>query len=60
MSVMGVVNSLMLDFRYHIVPRFVYATGETFKGDEVEDVEVSERLAQVTDELCRVTSALRG
>ena len=59
MSVMGVVNSLMLDFRCHIVPRFVYATGEAFKGDE-EDVEVSERLAQVTDELCRVTSALRG
>ncbi|MCP4849428.1 MAG: NAD(P)H-dependent oxidoreductase, partial [Verrucomicrobiaceae bacterium] len=30
MSVMGVANSLMLDFRAHIIPRFVYATGESF------------------------------
>src|ERR1041385_5978030 len=30
MSIMGLANSLMLDFRTVIVPRFVYATGDAF------------------------------
>ena len=29
MSVMAYANSLMLDFRCVIIPRFVYATGDT-------------------------------
>ncbi len=60
MSVMGVANSLMLDFRCHVVPRFVYATGDAFQGDEVVGEDVRERLAQVADELRRVTGSLRG
>lgn len=33
MSVMAVANSLMLDFRTVIVPRFVYAGGDDFNED---------------------------
>ena len=36
MSVMGLANSLMLDFRCLIVPRFVYATGADFGDDRTE------------------------
>ena len=34
MSVMAYANSLMLDFRCVIIPRFVFATSEAFDGDE--------------------------
>ena len=34
MSVMAYANSLMLDFRCVIIPRFVYATGNAFDDDE--------------------------
>jgi FMN reductase len=34
MSVMSFANSLMLDFRCLIIPRFVYATGDSFNGDK--------------------------
>jgi hypothetical protein len=59
MAVMAVANSLMLDFRCHIVPRFVYATGDAFQGDDIEDEDVRDRLKKVADELRRVTEALR-
>ena len=60
MSVMAYANSLMLDFRSVIVPRFVYATGSSFKNDELSDPKIVERIEQVADELVRFTSALRG
>src|SRR5947199_1779933 len=60
MSVMAFANSLMLDFRCVIVPRFVYATGHAFKDDELVDAKVIERIEQVADELVRFTKALRG
>ena len=60
MSVMAYANSLMLDFRCVIVPRFVYATGHAFKDDELVDAKVIERIEQVADELVRFTKALRG
>src|SRR3954471_15363365 len=59
MSVMAYANSLMLDFRCVIIPRFVYATGQAFKDDELVDAKVGERVRQVADELVRFTSALR-
>src|SRR5436305_9964701 len=59
MSVMAYANSLMLDFRCVIIPRFVYATGQAFKHDELVDAKVGERVRQVADELVRFTSALR-
>lgn len=43
MSALGFANSLMLDYRMFIVPRFVYATGEDWDGDEVNGA-IRERL----------------
>jgi len=60
MSVMAYANSLMLDFRTVIIPRFVYATGDAFDGDKLVDKKVEERVEQVADELVRFTTALRG
>ena len=59
MSVMAYANSLMLDFRTVIIPRFVYATGDAFEGDKLVDKKVETRVEQVADELIRFTSALR-
>jgi FMN reductase len=60
MSVMAYANSLMLDFRCVIIPRFVYATGDAFDGENMTDKKISERIEQVADELVRFTKALRG
>jgi len=60
MSVMAYANSLMLDFRTVIIPRFVYATGDSFEGDKLVEKKVVSRIEQVADELIRVTAALRG
>src|SRR3954465_2749998 len=47
MSVMAYANSLMLDFRCTIIPRFVYATGDAFEDNSVTDRKVVERIEQV-------------
>src|SRR3954470_20359250 len=60
MSVMGFASSLMLDFRSVIIPRFVYATGRAFEGDELKDMEVAQRINELADEMVRFTEALRG
>jgi len=60
MAVMAYANSLMLDFRTVIIPRFVYATGDAFKGDQIVDKEMVTRIEQAADELVRFTQALRG
>jgi FMN reductase len=60
MSVMAYANSLMLDFRTVVIPRFVYATGNAFDGDKLTDEKVDGRIRQVADELVRFTSALRA
>src|SRR5438874_4787164 len=60
MSIMAFANSLMLDFRSVIIPRFVYATGRAFEGDDLKDKEVGERIEELADDLIRFTKALRG
>ncbi len=60
MSVMAYANSLMLDFRCVIIPRFVFATGDAFDGDNVTDKKLIERTEIVADELVRFTKALRS
>jgi NAD(P)H-dependent FMN reductase len=60
MSVMAYANSLMLDFRCVIIPRFVYATGDAFDEDKLSDRKVARRIQRVTKELIRFTEALRG
>ena len=59
MSVMAYANSLMLDFRTVIIPRFVYATGDSFDGDKLVDQKIEKRVQQVADDLIRFTTALR-
>lgn len=59
MSVMAYANSLMLDFRCVIVPRFVFATGAMFSDDGIADDTIRQRIEQVADELVRFTKALR-
>ena len=54
MSVMSLANSLMLDFRCLIVPRFVYATGDHFN----EDGSLNESIVRRTDELCDTALSL--
>jgi FMN reductase len=60
MSVMAYANSLMLDFRCVIIPRFVFATGDAFDDDTLTDAGISQRIEQVAAELIRFTQALRG
>jgi FMN reductase len=56
MSVMSLANSLMLDFRCLINPRFVYTDGSAFETDRISDPEVKKRV----EELALSTSRLIG
>ena len=56
MSMMGLANSLMLDFRCLIIPRFVYADGDSFKGESLDDAKISTRI----DELAAACIKLDG
>jgi FMN reductase len=60
MSVMAFANSLMLDFRSVIIPRFVYATSDAFAGDELKDKRVGQRIEELATEVVRFGRALRG
>lgn len=60
MSVMAYANSLMLDFRCVIIPRFAYATGDLFDKENLSDRKIVSRIEQVAAELVRFTEALRG
>ena len=43
MSILGLANGLMLDFRCLIVPRFVYATGDDFANDRQPDMTIEQK-----------------
>lgn len=61
MSIMSLCNSLMLDFRAHIVPRFLYACKEDFTGDgAIATAAIAERLDRLVDEFTLVTRAIRS
>lgn len=51
MSVMSFANSLMLDFRAWVVPRYVYAVGSDFDGARVASGEIRARLDQLVRDL---------
>lgn len=59
MSVMGLANSLMLDFRSVIVPRFVFAGDDTFEDDDIADPAVVERLDDLAATLILFGEALQ-
>ena len=63
MSVMNIANSLMIDFRCLVVPRFVYATGDAFGNDRTEEMFVQdegilERLQELTDMTVKLADAV--
>ena len=58
MSVMGVANSLMLDFRCLVIPRFVYADGTSFDEASITDADVEKRLSGLLDDAKKLTRAL--
>ena len=58
MSVMSLANSLMIDFRCYIIPKFVYAIKHDFDGEIISNKEIEERLKELGDELIRVSKAL--
>src|SRR5436309_1232186 len=59
-SVIAYANSLTLDFRCVIIPRFVFATADAFDGDNISDKKIIRRTEIVADELVRFTKALRS
>jgi len=55
---MGLANSLMLDFRCLIIPRFIYSTSEDFAEGKVTDPQVKDRISELTKELERLCTTL--
>ena len=60
MSVMSLANSLMLDFRCLIVPRFVYATGADFDDEKIQSTKITNRVQELCEETARIARALKG
>lgn len=60
MSIMALANSLMLDFRCVIVPRFVYATGAAFSGDKITDSNIAARVAECARATAHFAAALKA
>ncbi|MEO1527955.1 MAG: NAD(P)H-dependent oxidoreductase [Planctomycetota bacterium] len=58
MSAMPFANSLMLDFRCVIVPRFVYTTGESFEGESLADEDIEARMELLVNETLTLSDAL--
>ena len=58
MSTMPLANSLMLDFRCLIVPRFVYAVGQDFAAGKVSNPKIAARITQLVAETLRIAGAL--
>ncbi|MEM6600080.1 MAG: NAD(P)H-dependent oxidoreductase [Verrucomicrobiota bacterium] len=57
MSVMGMANHLMLDFRCVIVPRFLYAESSHWSEDGSLAPEISERLARLKSDMAEISVA---
>ena len=47
MSVMSLANSLMLDFRCLVIPRFVYVTGGAFTDEELVSEDAKHRIREL-------------
>jgi len=59
MSVMSLANSLMLDFRCLIVPRFVYTVDTDFSGSAISSPKIQQRLAQLCAHTLRLARAVK-
>jgi FMN reductase len=54
MSILGLANSLMLDFRCLINPRFVYTDGSAFEGGQITDSEIKKRIEELASSTMRL------
>lgn len=54
MSIMSMANSLMLDFRCLILPRFVYALSRDFHGGELVSAEIKNRINDLAESALRI------
>jgi FMN reductase len=59
MSVMSLANSLMLDFRCMVLPRFVYASKDEFGPDGVIAKPICDRVDELADAMLRLCGALQ-
>ncbi len=59
MSIMSLANSMMLDFRCLVVPRFVYAPQGAVEGDQIIDHDIDHRILQLCEETLRLANALK-
>ena len=60
MSLMGLANSLMLDFRCWVVPRFVYATNGDVPDDDALPQNIATRIEQLARTTWAAASSLNG
>jgi FMN reductase len=60
MAIMSLASCLMLDFRCVVVPRFVYATGDSFTEGRISDADVEARVAELARATARLGSFLAG
>tara|TARA_B100001142_G_scaffold13996_1_gene13240 strand:+ start:4002 stop:4469 length:468 start_codon:yes stop_codon:yes gene_type:complete len=58
MSVMGLANSLMIDYRCYIIPKFVYALKKDFDEISITNTDIKERIKELGNEMIRITKAL--
>lgn len=58
MAIMGLANSLMLDFRCVVVPRFVYISEQDAPLNDPEDPAIAGRLDELAEMLPRLAKAL--
>ena len=59
MSLAAVGQSLMLDFRSWVVPRFVYAVGSDFGAEAITNEEIQRRVEQLLESAHRVAWQLQ-
>jgi NAD(P)H-dependent FMN reductase len=60
MSIMSLANSLMLDFRTLIVPRFVYAMDDAFDKGVITDPKIANRVAELARATARLAKACKS
>jgi hypothetical protein len=56
--VMSFANSLMIDYRCFIIPKFVYALKSDFSGNEINSPDIKERINELGKDLVRISNAL--
>jgi len=60
MAPMSFANSLMLDFRCCVIPRFVFTTGDAFAHNTIVDPDVKLRIEELVTQLTKIAKALAG